>query len=81
MMDDLLERLNQVFQKVFEDDEIELSRQTTAKDIEGWDSLTHVRLVVNVEKVFNVKFRSSEVASLQNVGDLIDLIVAYTPAN
>ncbi len=80
-MDDRLERLNQVFQDVFEDDEIEITRQTAAKDIEGWDSLTHVRLVVNVEKVFKVRFSSSEVASLQNVGDLIDLIVAHTPAN
>jgi len=79
-MEDRLNRLNQVFQDVFDDDEMQITRQTTAKDVEGWDSLMHVTLVVNVEKAFKVKFSSSEVASLQNVGDLLDLIDARSPA-
>jgi acyl carrier protein len=79
-MDDRLERLNQVFQNVFDDDELSINRQTTAKDVEGWDSLMHVTLIVNVEKAFGVKFSSSEVAGLQTVGDLIDLIDARSPA-
>jgi acyl carrier protein len=80
-MEDRLERLNQVFCAVFDDDELQITRQTTAKDVEGWDSLMHVTLVVNVEKAFKVKFTSSEVASLQNVGELLDLINARSPAN
>lgn len=77
-MDELLERLNQVFQNVFDDDELVINRQTSAKDIEGWDSLMHVTLIVNVEKAFKIKFSSSEVAALQKVGDLLDLIAART---
>jgi acyl carrier protein len=80
-MEDRLKRLNQVFQDVFDDDELNVTPQTAAKDIEGWDSLMHVTLVVNVEKAFKVKFSSSEVASLQNVGDLLSLIEAHSPAS
>jgi acyl carrier protein len=80
MMDDRIERLNRVFQQVFDDDELQIDRQTSAKDVEGWDSLMHVTLIVNVEKAFKVKFSSSEVASLKDVGDLLDLIAARTPA-
>jgi acyl carrier protein len=75
-----LERLNQVFQHVFNYNELIINRQTSAKDVEGWDSLMHVTLIVNVEKAFNVKFSSSEVASLKDVGDLIDVIDARSPA-
>ncbi len=80
-MDDRMERLNRVFQQVFDDDELQISRQTSAKDVEGWDSLMHVTLIVNVEKAFHVKFSSSEVAALKDVGDLLDLIDARTPAS
>jgi acyl carrier protein len=80
-MDDRMERLNRVFQQVFDDDDLQINRQTSAKDVEGWDSLMHVTLIVNVEKAFHVKFSSSEVASLKDVGDLLDLIDARTPAN
>jgi acyl carrier protein len=73
-MSDVLSRLNQVFQDVFDDEELTIDRGTTAKDVEGWDSLMHVTLLVNVEKAFRVRFTSSEVASLKNVGELVDLI-------
>jgi len=69
-----LSRLNEVFQNVFEDEDLEINRETTANDIEGWDSMMHVTLMINVEKAFKVKFTSSEVASLKSVGDLVDLI-------
>jgi acyl carrier protein len=81
LMEDRLKQLNQVFQDVFDDDDIQIDRQTTAKDVEGWDSLMHVTLVVNVEKAFKMKFSSSDVAALQNVGELLDLINARSPAN
>jgi acyl carrier protein len=69
-----LDRLNEVFRDVFNDEDLVITRETSAKDIEEWDSVMHVSLVVNVEKVFGVRFSSTEVAKLQNVGDLADLI-------
>ena len=67
--------LAQVFRQVFDDEELEVSPTTTAADIEGWDSLMHVRLVLSVEKAFQMRFSSSEVAVLKRVGDLVGLIV------
>jgi len=71
-------RLTQVFQDVFDEDSIELSAQTTAKDVDGWDSLTHIRLMLTVEKTFKVKFSTSEIGKLENVGALVALIKART---
>ena len=73
-MSDRLTRLNEVFQQVFEDDQLMISRTMTADDVEGWDSLMHVNLLVNIEKVFGIKFKTSDVARLTNVGELVDLI-------
>ncbi len=75
-MADSMPRLNEVFRNVFDDDELDITRETTAKDVEGWDSLMHVTLIVNIEKAFGIKFTSSEVAGLQSVGDVVDLIDA-----
>jgi acyl carrier protein len=74
MVSDYLPRLNQVFRDVFDDDALVIAPATTAKDIEGWDSLMHVTLIVNVERAFGIKFTSSEVASLKDVGDLLAFI-------
>ena len=67
-MTSTLSRINEVFQEGFDDDELTVDRATAANDVEGWDSLMHVTLLVNMEKAFGVKFTSSEVASLKNVG-------------
>lgn len=75
-MSDTLDRLNEVFRRVFDDDELDIDRSTTAQDVEGWDSLMHVTLLLNVEKALGVKFSSSEVGSLKSVGDLVDLVDA-----
>jgi acyl carrier protein len=79
-MDDLMARLNQIFRDVFDDDELEVTPATTARDVEGWDSLMHVTLIINVERAFGIRFGSAEVASLQNVGQLADLIASRTAA-
>lgn len=71
-----LATLTEVFQEVFEDDELAITRETTAADIESWDSLIHVSLLLAVEKRFRIRFSSSEVSSLMNVGMLVDLINA-----
>ena len=73
-MDAMLDQLQSVFRDVFEDDELTIDRQTSADDVEGWDSLMHVSLMINVERVFGVKFSTTQVASLKNVGELMDLI-------
>ena len=66
--------LTEVFQQVFEDDELAISRDTTAADITSWDSLMHVSLILAVEKKFRIRFSSSEISSLMTVGMLVDLI-------
>jgi acyl carrier protein len=69
-------RLTQVFRDVFDDDTIEPHPRLTAKEVDGWDSLAHIRLMLTVEKAFNVKFSASEIGKLENVGDLVALIQA-----
>ena len=71
---EVISRLNHIFQDVFDDDEIAVTPETTAKDVEGWDSLMHVTLLVNVEKAFGFKFSSAEIAGLKKVGDLVNAI-------
>jgi acyl carrier protein len=69
-------RLTTVFHEVFDDDSIKLRENMTAKDIEEWDSLNHITLVLAVEKEFGVLLNAAEVGSLANVGKMIDLLVA-----
>ena len=71
---DTTERLQEVFRDVFDDDEIVITKDTTADDIESWDSLTHVQLIVAGEREFSVKFYTVEVLNLKNVGEFIELI-------
>jgi acyl carrier protein len=75
-MGEVMARLNEIFRDVFEDGDLRVDEETTAQDVEGWDSLMHVTLIINVEKTFGFRFRSSEVASLKNVGELADLIAS-----
>jgi acyl carrier protein len=67
--DDTWATLLGVFRQVFDDD-VAIGETTTARDVEGWDSLNHVRLVVAIEKAFGVRFASGEVSELRTVGDL-----------
>ena len=69
-------RLSKVFADVFDDDSIELAPNLSAKDVDGWDSLTHIRLMLTIERAFKVKFSTSEIGKLENVGDLVALIKA-----
>jgi acyl carrier protein len=78
---DVLERVNDVFRDVFDDESLSVRPETTAADVEGWDSLMHVRLIIAIEKAFRVRFSSSEVASLKDVGDLIGLLQTKAPAS
>jgi len=71
---EVLERLNGIFREVFENDAINLSDATVAADIDGWDSLSNIRLLVMIEQAFAISFSSAEVADIPNVGELVDLI-------
>jgi acyl carrier protein len=72
------ERLTTVFHDVFDDNSIQLFDAMTAADIEDWDSLTHINLVVATEKEFNTRFDLKEVKALKNVGEFISMIAAKT---
>jgi acyl carrier protein len=74
------ERLVPVFHQIFDESPDELPDTITAKDIDGWDSLSHIDLIVAVEREFRVKFTAGEVTNLPNVGALIKLIEAKLAA-
>lgn len=73
---EILTALTQVFRDVFDNDDIVLTAQTSADDIEGWDSQAHVNLIVAAEVRFGVRFRTAELESLHNVGQFAQLILA-----
>lgn len=70
--------LNRVFQDVFDDESITVNDETTANDIEDWDSLEHINLVVAIEKQFGIKLTMEEVNGLTNVGAMVDVILRRT---
>ena len=67
-------RLAEIFAEVFDEDSIQLTPEMTAKDVEGWDSLAHIRLILTIEKAFKIRFSTSEIGKLGNVGELAALI-------
>ncbi len=67
-------RLNKVFCKVFKDDSIVITDETTAKDIDKWDSLTHLTLVSDTEDEFGIKFKLKELIAMKTVGDFMKCI-------
>jgi acyl carrier protein len=78
---DTMTRLTSVIRQVFDDDQLVVRPETTAADIEGWDSINHVNLVLAVEREFKVRLSSSGIAGLKNVGELAKLVEAKTGAH
>lgn len=72
--DEIFKELNEVFRDVFDDESIVVTDETTADDIEDWDSLEHINLLAAVEQQFGVKFNMGQIVTLQNVGEMVDLI-------
>lgn len=70
----ILKTVNNIFIDVLENDDLVINNETSAKDVEEWDSLNHIQLIVAIEKKFKLKFKSSEILSWKNVGEMCDAI-------
>ena len=73
--EEVFEKLNTIFRNNFDDDDITLSDETSSEDIEDWDSLEQINLVVAIQDEFNVKFNIDEVNAMKNVGEMVDFII------
>lgn len=73
---EIFEQLNEIFEDVIDEGPVKLTKTTRSGDIEGWDSLTHIQLIVAIEKAMNVKFTSEEIISWKNVGEMVDCILS-----
>jgi acyl carrier protein len=76
--EEIYQKLNKVFQDVFDDESITVKQETTAADIEDWDSLEHINLVVAIEREFDMKFKMAEVTTMKNVGEMVEIIISRT---
>ena len=72
---DVFARLDRVFQDVFDDSSIRVNPETTADDIEDWDSLEHITLISAVEREFRMKFKMGEISSMKNVGEMARIVM------
>lgn len=72
---EILTTIQNVFRDIIDEDDLLITENSTSSDVEGWDSLTHIHLVVNIEKSFNVKFSASEISSWANIGQIVDSII------
>lgn len=75
--DQIMSKLTELFQELFEDDSIVLTDETTAKDIDDWDSLAHLELISTVEEEFKIRFTLGEVNSFANVGEMRNCILEH----
>jgi len=75
----ILAQVNETFRAVFDDPALTVATTTTAKDVPGWDSITHITLVIELEMRFGVKFAMAEIERLRNVGELVALLEAKLP--
>lgn len=76
----ILEKLNEIFVDVLDNEDIRLTETTTAADIEEWDSLYHIQLVVAIERHYKIKFTASEIQSWKNVGEMVNAVKSKLPA-
>jgi len=76
---DIYDRLTGIFHNIFQDDEIVLRPETTAADVDGWDSLRNIQLILAVESAFSIRLSAAQAASLAQLGDLVTLIASKLP--
>lgn len=72
--EEILKKVNDIFHDVFEDDSIVVEEDTTAEDVEDWDSLMHITLISEVESAFGFKFQMKDVVGMKDVGEMLDII-------
>jgi len=72
---DVLLTVQEIFRNILDNEDIILSEETTANDVDEWDSLTHIQLIVAIEKKFKIKFTSKEILAWKNVGEMVDSIM------
>ena len=70
----IIEKLTEIFREVFNDSNIVLQDEMTSKDVENWDSLTHMLMIAKVEETFEIKFKLKELNKLKSVGDMISIL-------
>ena len=70
-----IKQLTPIFRDVFDDDDLVIEQNTTAQDVDGWDSLAHIRLVVSIERALGLRFSAAEISGLVNVGEMAELIL------
>ncbi|MBR3642413.1 MAG: acyl carrier protein [Lachnospiraceae bacterium] len=79
--EEVFDKVQEIFRDVFDDEELTISDQTNSDEIDEWDSLEHISLIISMEKEFSMKFDIKEVNKLENVGEMIDLIVRKMEAH
>ena len=72
--EEILKKVNDIFHDVFDDEDIVVTEETTAEDIEDWDSLMHITLISEIESEFGFKFKMKDVVGMANVGEMLDII-------
>jgi len=73
--EEIIRELNEIFEDIIDEGSVSLSETSTSKDVDGWDSLTNIQLVVAIEKKYNIRFTSDEITLWKNVGEMIDCIL------
>ena len=73
-MSDILDKLQPIFQDIFEDDELLITAESNASTVEDWDSLAHITLIFAIEQEFEIKFALGELEAMKNVGDMVELM-------
>jgi len=75
--EEILKIVDEICKEVFDDENLDISVDTIAKDVKGWDSLSHLSLINEIENRFNIRFRLKEIQGAKNVGELIEYIENY----
>ena len=71
---EILSQVVEIFKEELDNEEIELTMESTAKEVEDWDSLSHIHLMVAIEKHFKIRFTSTEISSFKNVGEMVETV-------